>query len=357
MEQVSLLIYSHFFYPLKGGMERNTAMLATLLSNHGFNVTVLTSTRLGKNEDELKKTSYNIIRGVKWYKLPLLVYHNQLVLINGGVAIPICVGSLICHKPYILIHQMAGAIKSQKRGLLQKCLGLLKFFLAKQARLNIGVSKLCISSKKLGNHVKTNVLYNPVDPALVFPLLSIGIEGRPYDLLFAGRVIEGKGVFVLADALKLLEREGIRCNVCIAGEGRDLRLLQSNLKDLTTIQVSFTGFVDGEELAKLYANSKCLVLPSTTHQEGSPLSMAEAFYYGTPVICSDQPVMLELISEGKCGISVNSGNAEKLKEAIKTFLMDEAMQCRLSLNAKERAADFSIDQYLLQMLNILNDVK
>src|SRR5207245_1810440 len=62
-----------------------------------------------------------------------------------------------------------------------------------------------------------------------------------------------------------------------------------------TDRVHFLGHVPEDELAALYANATLFVFPSLAEGFGFPV--LEAMAHGTPVVCSDIPVLRELAGD------------------------------------------------------------
>jgi len=353
---MNIIIYSHYFFPSVGGLEVNTEVMARALIESGHKVTVITATPLGNNTE--LNNGYKIIRSRALPTLIKAIIKADLVIVNGNVSVPVGIASFLTLKPEIIIYQMAGDIVPPARSFFHKLSNYLRIPLVNYAKLNVGVSKACVISKNFKDNIKTEVLYNPIHPDLITFKNELEKEHSPlakkYDLLFAGRVIKGKGVFVLAEALKLLDNDSIRLRVCISGNGSDLDALKEELKNLKNIEVNFQGFVKGKELAKTFFLSKFLVLPSTTHQEGSPLSIAEAFAFGLPVISSDQPVMKELIKDA--GYTFKSGNAIELKEKILLLIKGAEHYRLVSERAYKNSHTFLYPHYKEELIKIIKEV-
>ncbi len=63
-------------------------------------------------------------------------------------------------------------------------------------------------------------------------------------------------------------------------------------------RVVLPGYLYGRELAAVYANAAVYVQPSDV--EGLPLTLLEALSYGVPVVASDIPPHLEVLSGCSC---------------------------------------------------------
>ncbi len=70
---------------------------------------------------------------------------------------------------------------------------------------------------------------------------NINIKSRPYDFVFASRLIEGKGLDLLLDALKLCDAEGHNFTVVICGNGP----LESKVKNIefNSIKLIYLGYI------------------------------------------------------------------------------------------------------------------
>lgn len=107
-------------------------------------------------------------------------------------------------------------------------------------------------------------------------------------------------------------------------------------------RVRVMGRVPDAELAVLLDRAAMLVHPSLA--EGFGLSVLEAFSFGTPVVHSDDPSLVEVA--GGAGIVVlrTEGGAtypERLAEAIGRVLDDATLAARLGVAGRDRARAFS----------------
>lgn len=148
---------------------------------------------------------------------------------------------------------------------------------------------------------------------------------KDFIFLYYGRPGRTKGIFVYADALKLLKERGIDTSgvkFCFilgkepAAPRREfLTFLKKNgLKDLVRIR----GSVGREELGMCIKQADCVVVPSLT--EGFGFSAAEACMTGTPLICSDAGALPEVVS-GKCLIFRNR-DSEDLADKLESVIRD-----------------------------------
>lgn len=101
--------------------------------------------------------------------------------------------------------------------------------------------------------------------------------------------------------------------------------------------VRWTGYVGEMELVRLYKSASMLVLPS--RYEGFGLPVVEAMATGTPVICSDIPVLREV--GGDAALFVNPDDIAGLADAMKMVLVDRLKADSLRARGLDRARLFS----------------
>ncbi len=160
---------------------------------------------------------------------------------------------------------------------------------ARNANRTIAVSQHVQELLHRRHGIKAACIPNGVDvpsfPASSRCLAKWGLEPGRY--VFAiGRLEPGKGFDELIDAFSGLQ---VDWKLAIAGRAdhpstysRDLEARVGRAE-----RVVLTGFVQGEELAQLYAHCGLFVLPS--HHEGLPIALLEALSYGCSVLASDIP--------------------------------------------------------------------
>jgi glycosyltransferase involved in cell wall biosynthesis len=172
---------------------------------------------------------------------------------------------------------------------------------------------------------------------------------KEYDLLFAGRLIDGKGIFHLLDALKILHPH-LPLRVAFAGEGEEKdRLVEVAAK--LDLPIKLLGRLDREALILAYRRARVLVVPSSTHTEGNPLVIAEALTCGTPVIASDQGAMVEAI--GNAGTTFLRYDAADLARKIEWMFSDDNLST-CTQATKTRLSDFSNETYAERMRDVMH---
>lgn len=137
-------------------------------------------------------------------------------------------------------------------------------------------------------------------------------------LLYVGRISKEKDLPVLEEAFRLLVNAvGSRVHLVLVGDGPYLDEMRENLSDLPC---TFTGYLEGEELATVYASCNLFVFPSTTDTFGNVVLEAQAS--GLPVVVTDSGGPQENLLPGKTGVVVKGNSVLPLYEALRTLVQD-----------------------------------
>lgn len=162
-------------------------------------------------------------------------------------------------------------------------------------------------------------------------VLPVYPEGRvPEHLLFAGRFVEKKGIFVLIEALKRLRDKGIDVPVVMAGAGP---LLAEAMAEAAVLEnVRFPGWLSGEEIRALTASAHALLVPSIAGKggdaEGLPSVAVEAMAAAVPVIASDAAGLTTVL--GEAGMIVPANDATALADAMAEAVSDRPRRDRMA---------------------------
>ncbi len=174
------------------------------------------------------------------------------------------------------------------------------------------------------------------------PCPPVGRE--PNTVLFAGRLVEKKGVSYLIDAIARLRGQGRDVALRIAGNGPELEGLRAQAQRLgITSAVDFIGAVDHTRLADLYRRASVAVVPSVVaasgDQEGFGLVIVEAMGCECPVVASRLPAIGDIAIDGETALLVPPADPEALADAIATVLDDPAAATRRAKAARARVVE------------------
>jgi glycosyltransferase involved in cell wall biosynthesis len=131
--------------------------------------------------------------------------------------------------------------------------------------------------------------------------------------LYIGRLSREKGIDVLLEAYKLYRTQQTDpWPLIIAGEGP----LREELE--RTPGVKLLGFVQPDNLPKVFLQAGCFVLPS--HWEPWGVVIHEACSTGLPVICTAAcGAAVHLVQDGYSGFITETGDLHSLARALRSF--------------------------------------
>ena len=134
----------------------------------------------------------------------------------------------------------------------------------------------------------------------------------------------------------LLEKEP-KARLLIVGDGPDKAHLEKLVKDYgLSDSVKFSGRAGQNELYKYYKLGKAFVSASTFEMHS--LTFLEAMACGLPLLCHDDPCLLDVLYEGENGFTFTDRESFTLN-ALK-ILDDEELQKRLSDKSLENSKNF-----------------
>lgn len=176
------------------------------------------------------------------------------------------------------------------------------------------------------------VLKNGVDTDLFDPrrkdaALREALGGPKTLLLYAGRVSREKGLDRLAAGYLAMGRDDV--HLVIAGDGPYRAELEAVLGESAT----FTGFLRGEELARVFASCDVFVFPSATDTLGR--AVAEAQASGLPAVVHGTGGPRECIRPGASGFVARDDAG--FFDQVELLLDDPELRERMGLAAREFA--------------------
>ena len=160
-----------------------------------------------------------------------------------------------------------------------------------------------------------------------------GLNGT-FKFIYAGRISREKNVEVMLRAFSQLIETGCDADLVIVGDGPLRDELQLKYNDP---QIVFTGYLFGEELAKMYASADMFVFPSLTDTFGNVV--LEAHASGLPAIVSNEGGPQEIVESHGSGIVVGARTPDEMFEAMKRVVEDRELYERLKASAMLKAKE------------------
>ena len=192
-------------------------------------------------------------------------------------------------------------------------------------------------------------LFNPARRDLSWRR-SLGIADDDIVVAFVGRIVLEKGIDVFAQALKSASARDPRIKALIVGEGPERKRFEEMLPG-----GAFTGYLDGEALARAYASADIFFNPSVTETFGNVT--LEAMAAGLPAICAAASGSKSLVDHGRTGKLISDAkDIEAFAAALVEIAADREKRSRMSANAQADSAAFNWDSILDRLLADYQDI-
>jgi glycosyltransferase involved in cell wall biosynthesis len=168
-------------------------------------------------------------------------------------------------------------------------------------------------------------------------------------ILYAGRLLERKGVQYIIEAIKNLDLKGYKFE--IIGDGPYRKELEQKAKEIENIL--FKGWISQEELKEIYEESEIFVIPST--QESFGMVIAEAMEKNMAVICGKGSACEEVI--GKTGIAINPKSSNEIRNALKFYINNPKEKEKAMKFGRERVTKlFNIKKITSQYIEVYSRI-
>jgi glycosyltransferase involved in cell wall biosynthesis len=381
---VKLLMYSHDWLPVVGGIQTITMLLAKGLSaerdgkGEPVEVTLATKTAAGEMNDS--SLPFTVIRQPSVWQLAALVSKSDVVHVAGPAIAPVVLGMLyrkpviIEHHNYqpccpngLLYHWPTGSVCPGyfMQGRHRECLRcnaaegwwtslrlwLMTFvrrWLSQRATVNIVVSRHAARRLELP---RSELVYHgiptrtPVDTT----------HASPSCFAYVGRLIPEKGVAVILDAAQQLAQNGSPIQLRVIGDGIERQHLEQQAAkfDLGS-SVTFTGYLRHEELAQALDGVSATIMPSVC-EEVAPLSAIEPMMEGRLLIAADIGGLGEYAGGGT--LKFPPGDSASLAAQLQAVIENPALAAELGAVARERALQlFSAERMVREHLSIYRAV-
>jgi glycosyltransferase involved in cell wall biosynthesis len=155
-----------------------------------------------------------------------------------------------------------------------------------------------------------------------------GIADERVKFVYVGRLGVEKNLALIAQAYRALRATRPDAHLILIGDGPYRGELE---RQLAGLPVTFTGFLEGDELPTAIASADVKLFPSVTDTWGNAPLEAQAC--GLPVVVSDVGGPAELIEPDVTGFRIPGRSAEALEQAMHR-LMDPALRGRMGASAR-----------------------
>lgn len=187
--------------------------------------------------------------------------------------------------------------------------------------------------RERGITTDVRVVPNGIDCEEFFPDPSVP-ERR--QLLFVGRLQDGKGLRYLVDAFERVSEQHPELRLKVVGDGPERgRYERYSVERGVADRTTFTGELPYAEMSRQYNESMLFVLPSLA--EGLPRTVLESLACGTPVVTTDLPQMESVVRNA--GYTVPRRSVGVLADAITRLVNEPRTRRRMARVGRTRVAE------------------
>lgn len=269
-----------------------------------------------------------------WYSLKADILHANWS-VNGVIA-GIC--GLITGKPVVTTLRGSDVNLIHSSLLMRKavhiCLYLSKSIITVSPSL-----KIIIENEFPYYRNKIKVIPNGIDEIFLKQRSSCSEQSDIVRFCYIGNLTEGKGVHHILASLASLTTE--KWSFDIIGDGPEKKkLIEFCQRMMFGDKVIFHGSAAPEEVPNYLHDADVFVFASSA--EGRPNVVLEAMAAGIPVIASAIPAVLDLIEDGKQGLTFPVGDENRLREILEHIITHPSERSVMGKKAREFVESLSL---------------
>ncbi len=309
-----------------GGQEIYSQNLIHNFVDDGYNITHVSSQLKHKRDDiTFVKVKHN---WSNFYAnsvlISELIQNHQIVIFNGNRAI---------QQAFFIRHTISfvgikhGPFSVSNFGILGNFfLKLLYFILFKKLDKIICVAKVTYDESLKLAPKKVKFLPNGVYSSKVIGS-NVFTKNTQLNLIYCGRLIEDKGVFVILNAVLLVHNDkpfSVKLQIFGSGPLEPDIISFIKLNKLDDV-IKFNGYVDDRDI--IYNINKPSIMVFASKFEGMPLSILEAYSYGIPIVAYNAPGISDVVIDGLNGFLIQdkSFNPLSMKDKLLYLYKNEGL--------------------------------
>ena len=341
----TIAIFSAYYYPHLGGIERYIDNLMKKFVEKNINVILITSNYNNQKD-------YDIINNIKIYRLPVynafknrypIIKKNKKyreimneiekisidrIIVNTRFHLTSHIGAKLGKKnsiPVYLIEHGSNYVTLDNK-FIDFFANRYEDFLTCKIKNKItgfyGVSEAAASWIKKFKIKAQGVWYNSIDAEQKLPKR---VQHKGISFLYAGRLIKQKGVENILMAFTELEKKYKDITLYIAGDGPEFEYYKENYKRKN---INFLGKLTYEELVKYYAKTDVFLYPPLW-PEGLPTSILEAGLMRCSIIGTNQGGIKEIIKNNENGLIVTE-DVKGVHDGMEKLIKEETLRKKLA---------------------------
>lgn len=178
---------------------------------------------------------------------------------------------------------------------------------------------------------------------------SLGFADDQQVIVFVSRLVWEKNLAMVARTFQSIHKSTKAVRTLIVGDGPAKQELSHKLPETV-----FTGFLNGEALARAYASSDIFFFPSDTETFGNVT--LEAMSSGLPVIAARAVGNISLVDDGVNGYLADAVDHGAFVEHLGSVLNNTSLRFELAQASRKNAEMYKWDRILDQLLSYYHEL-
>ena len=352
---------------LRGGAEAKT--IQTVFGLDGYDFTV----GFGADYDEAQVERLHS-RGVETRRFPLLRHYNPVTALPAVASIARylrreafdivhthsteagIIGRLAAARADVpaVVHTVHGVPFTEDRNDL-----LNRFVLAAERRVAPRTDRIVTNADAIAEEYLARGIGRPEQYTTVYSGIDVerfasaepapDLPGDRPRVTMVGRLVAGKGLGVLLDAVESMDSEAF--SVCVVGDGPEREGFEREVRE-RGLEVFTLGY--REDVERILAASDVFVLPS--FREGTPRVITEAMASGLPVVATDIAGIPEQVEDGANGYLIPVGESAALAERLERLVGEPERRIAFGQASRERVERFSRERMVADLDGVYREL-
>ena len=176
-----------------------------------------------------------------------------------------------------------------------------------------------------------------------------GIKKDDVTIAFVGRLVLEKGLGIFADTIDLLAAKGLKVKALVVGDGPERERFETRLPNAI-----FTGYLNGEDLARAYASADVFFNASITETFGNVT--LEAMACGLPLVCADATGSRSLVEQGVNGYLAKAVTPEAFADELEKIILAPSVREEMARASLSASKAYTWDAVLGRLYDQYQDV-
>lgn len=162
-------------------------------------------------------------------------------------------------------------------------------------------------------------------------------------VLYASKFMERKHPDDVIEAVSRLRAEGLEVDALMVGSGEMEAALKEQAARVPGHPIAFPGFINQQELPRLFGACDIFALPSEAEPWG--LIINEAMCGALPILASDEiGSVADLVVHGENGLLFTAGDVDALTAALRKLVIEPALIESMGKSSLARIKDWNYDR-------------